>query len=83
MASITLKSKGECYVISFLEKLKDRNMDIDKAYDDMDCEFENAPYNLPNRFWNTIYKAEIQNENSHSIKIEGYYIPKSFIHSIV
>ena len=79
---IKLKSKGECYVLSFLEALKEKEGDVEKAYNSLRLEFCEEPYCLPKEWWeDTICTTDLPTdyETKKTVKINGYYIPTAFI----
>ena len=78
---IKLKAKGECYVLSFLELLKEKG-NIEEAYKAMRLEFIETPYCLPEEWWeNTIQTTDLPTdyETKKSVKINGYWLPTSYI----
>ena len=81
-AKIKLKPKGECYVLSFLEKVKEKEGNIQEAYKCMQPEFCEEPYCLPEEWWeDTIYTTDLPKdyESIKHVKINGYWLPTSYI----
>lgn len=79
---IKLKPIGECYVLSFLEKLKENEASIEKTYKSMQFEFAETPYLIPEEWWNDIiYTSQLppDYESKEYVKISGYYLPTAFI----
>lgn len=79
---IKLKAKGECYVLSFLEALKEKEGNVEEAYKAMKLEFIETPYCLPEEWWDgIIYTTDLPTdyETKKSVKINGYWLPTSFI----
>lgn len=79
---IKLKPIGECYVLSFLEKTKELEGNIEEAYKSMQLEFCETPYFIPEEWWeNTIQTTDLPSdyESKQHIKISYYWLPTSFI----
>lgn len=76
---VTLKSKGECYVLSFLLKLKNNNFNIEDAQKQMKDEYEDTPYFLPDEWWNTTLTADTLVNDNDYVKIKNLYVPVCFI----
>ena len=82
LRKIKLKPMGECYVLSFLEKVKENEGNIEEAYKVMQHEFAETPYCIPEIWWNDIiYTSNLPNdyEDKTYVKICDYYIPTAFI----
>ncbi len=79
---IKLKPIGECYVLSFLEKVKENEGNIEEAYKSMQYEFVETPYFIPEEWWkDIIYTSELPTnyEAQKNVKICGYWLPTAFI----